>query len=265
MSWISKPNQGSWIRIALMLGITITLYSLVKSETLTVPNTIRKLVDKDYADGIKRAAAAAKRVTPSLTKSLKEKNLTLGSPVFIRIFKESDEFEVWIESTNTEKFVHFRTYTIAGMSGNLGPKLAEGDLQAPEGFYAVGKHLMNPQSRYHLAFNIGYPNKYDLAHQRTGSAIMVHGSTASIGCFAMTNEKIEEIYTLCDAALNNGQPFFRVHSFPFRLTDKKLAAVSNHKWHGFWKELQTGYFHFEQHHRPPNVTTRNGHYGFQKE
>jgi murein L,D-transpeptidase YafK len=265
MSWIRKPNQATWIRISLMLGVTITLYSLVKSETLTVPNSIRKLVDKDYANGTKRAAAAAKRVTPSLTKSLKEKNLTLGSSVFIRIFKESDEFELWIESATTQKFALFRTYTIAGMSGNLGPKMAEGDLQAPEGFYAVGKRLMNPQSSYHLAFNIGYPNKYDRSHQRTGSAIMVHGSTASIGCFAMTNEKIEEIYTLCDAALNNGQSFFRVHSFPFRLTDQKLAAVSNHKWHGFWKELQAGYLHFEQHHRPPNVTMDSGYYGFQKQ
>ena len=248
-----------------MLGIAITLYSLVKSETLSIPTTISRLIDKNYADGAKRAAAAAERVTPELTKSLQHKDLKLGSAIFIRIFKESSELELWIESSSSKRFKLFRTYTIAGMSGELGPKLAEGDLQAPEGFYAVSKRWMNPQSSYHLAFNIGYPNAYDRAHQYTGSAIMVHGSTVSIGCFAMTNEKIEEIYTLCDAALNNGQPFFRVHSFPFRLTNEKLATVSNHKWHGFWKELQAGYLHFEEHHRPPNVTMDGGRYGFAKE
>ena len=248
-----------------MLGIAITFYSLVKSETLSVPTTVRKLIDKNYADGTKRAAAAARRVTPELTKSLKEKDLKLGSPIFIRIFKENRELELWIESPDSKKFKLFRTYTIAGMSGNLGPKLAEGDLQAPEGFYAVSKSRMNPQSRYHLAFNIGYPNAYDRAHQYTGSAIMVHGSNVSIGCFAMTNEKIEEIYTLCDAALSNGQPFFRVHSFPFRLAEEKLATVGEHKWHAFWTELQTGFAHFEKHHRPPNVMMDAGRYTFTKE
>ncbi|MEO1855799.1 MAG: murein L,D-transpeptidase family protein [Rubritalea sp.] len=248
-----------------MLGIVCTLYSRVKSETLSIPTTIRKLIDKNYSDGHKRAAAAAERVTPALVLALHEKKLSIGSPVFIRIFKETNELELWVESTDSKKFKLFRSYTIAGMSGHLGPKLAEGDLQAPEGFYAVSRRLMNPQSRYHLAFNIGYPNTYDRAHNYTGSAIMVHGSTCSIGCFAMTNEKIEEIYTLCDAALNNGQAFFRVHSFPFRLTDEKLATVNQQKWHAFWKELQPGYLHFENHQRPPNVTVNADRYVFENE
>ena len=104
-----------------MLGIPITLYSLVKSETLSIPTTARRLIDKNYADGAKRAAAAADRVTPELTNSLREKDLKIGSPIFIRIFKESRELELWIESSSTKRFKFFRTYTIAGMSGNLGP------------------------------------------------------------------------------------------------------------------------------------------------
>ena len=259
---MSKTKQGFCLRFSLMIGISITLYSLVKSEALTVPSTIRSLIDEDYADGSKRAAAAAEKVTPALTKALQDKDLKLGSPVFIRIFKENRELELWVESINSKQFKLFRTYKIAGMSGELGPKLAEGDRQAPEGFYAVSKRLMNPQSLYHLAFNIAYPNAYDLAQQYTGSAIMVHGNTVSVGCFAMTNEKIEEIYTLCDAALTNGQGFFRVHSFPFRLTDKKLASLSQHKWHDFWKKLQPGFLHFEESHRPPNVTVEAGQYAF---
>ena len=227
-----------------------------------VPAIKPNLSKSDYADGKKRAAEAAIRIRPRLTTELTEKNLTLGAPVFIRIFKESRELELWIESAPSSEFQLFKTYNIAAMSGHLGPKLAEGDSQAPEGFYSVGKSRMNPQSRFHLAFNIGYPNTYDRAHNRTGSAIMVHGNQVSIGCYAMTDYFIEEIYTLCDAALNNGQPYFRVHSFPFRLNEQNLAAKNEHKWHSFWKTLKPGYDHFEQSQRPPNVEVVDKHYYF---
>ncbi len=149
------------------------------------------------------------------------------------------------------------------MSGQLGPKLAEGDRQAPEGFYFVTRSMMHPTSRYHLAFNIGYPNRYDTAHARTGSFIMVHGNTQSIGCFAMTDEKIEEIYTLCDAALRNGQNYFRVHVFPFRMTDARMKAENGHRWISFWRNLQEGYLWFEEKARPPNVEVAQKKYIFE--
>lgn len=232
----------------------------------SAPSVETTLSKADYANGPKRAAEAASRIQARLAAQLAEKNLTLGAPVFIRIFKQSRELELWIESSPAGKFQLFKTYQIAAMSGDLGPKLAEGDRQAPEGFYSVGKSRMNPQSRFHLAFNIGYPNSYDRAHSRTGSAIMVHGNKVSVGCYAMTDYFIEEIYTLCDAALDQGQPYLRVHSFPFHLTDENLAAEKDHKWHSFWKnELKAGYHHFEQNHRPPNVQVTNKHYSFNQE
>lgn len=232
----------------------------------SVPSVETTLSKADYANGTKRAAEAASRIHTRLSAQLAEKNLALGAPVFLRIFKQSRELELWIESAPAGKFQLFKTYKIAAMSGELGPKLAEGDKQAPEGFYSVGKSRMNPQSRFHLAFNIGYPNSYDRAHSRTGSAIMVHGNQVSIGCYAMTDYFIEEIYTLCDAALDNGQAYFRVHSFPFRLTEENLAAHKDHQWHSFWKnQLKAGYDHFEQNHRPPNVEVVNKRYTFHQE
>ena len=208
----------------------------------------------------KRAKAVAKRVTPTLEKELAEVDLEMGSPVFIRVFKEERELELWVK--NEELFQLFRTYPIAAMSGNLGPKLAEGDRQAPEGFYYVPPRMMKPDSDYHLAFNIGFPNKYDLEHDRTGSFIMVHGDKQSIGCFAMTDEKIEEIYTLCDAALNNGQRFFRVHCFPFRMSDERLEEEVDSEWASFWRELKPGYDWFEEKKTPPNVEVEEGVYRF---
>jgi murein L,D-transpeptidase YafK len=215
------------------------------------------------APGEPRAAAAAARVRPELDKALAARKLVFGDPVFIRAFKKELELEVFVRDRASGKFVHFRTYRIARASGELGPKLREGDRQVPEGFYATGRRGMKPDSTYHLAFNIGYPNAYDRHHGRTGSLIMVHGNRISIGCLAMTDAKIEEIYTLCDAALRNGQPFFRTHIFPFRMTAANLEARKDSPWADFWRNLKEGYDFFETHHIPPDATLSGGRYVFQ--
>lgn len=223
---------------------------------------ISTLSEEEYRRGDLRAKDAITRRSPRLSKALAERDLKLGGPVFIRIFKESRELEIWVRHSASGRYRHFRTWTIAAMSGKLGPKLAEGDQQAPEGFYAVGPSQMKPDSTFHLAFNIGYPNAYDRAHSRTGSFIMVHGNRVSIGCFAMTDLMIEEIYTLCALALENGQAFFRVHSFPFRMSDARLAEATNSSWHPFWLNLKDGYDWFETHKTPPNVEVRDQRYLF---
>jgi len=210
----------------------------------------------------KRDEAAAARVLPELKKALEAKGLRVGAAVFIRIFKEEKQLELWVRKDDGT-YALFRTYPVAAMSGELGPKVAEGDNQAPEGFYHVPPAAMKPDSTFHLAFNLGYPNAYDRAHGRTGSFLMVHGNEVSIGCFAMTDAKIEEIYTLCDLALKNGQPFFRVHAFPFRMTDKRMADARGNKWEDFWKNLKEGYDFFERAKTPPEVTVFEGRYVFQ--
>jgi murein L,D-transpeptidase YafK len=209
-----------------------------------------------------RAAKAAERVRPALEKDLAAKGLHFGDPVFIRIFKDERELELWVRDRDGGRFKHFRTWPVVAMSGELGPKLAEGDRQAPEGFYFVTPGRMNPKSRFHLSFNIGYPNAYDRAHGRTGSAIMVHGNRVSIGCFAMTDAKIEEIYTLCDAALKGGQPYFRVHVFPFRMTVERMARTPGEKWREFWLNLKEGYDWFEKKRTPPDVSVEKLRYTF---
>jgi len=196
------------------------------------------------------------RTTPKLTAQLAGKNLELGDPVFVRIFKEERQLEIWMRPDGRGRFVLFKTYPVANWGGGtLGPKLAEGDGQAPEGFYYVPPSRMKPDSRFHLAFNLGYPNSYDKAHGRTGSFLMVHGDNVSIGCYAMTDQKIEEIYLLAEAALAGGQPFFRVHCFPFRMTRERLAraTASGKPWIGFWQNLETGYRFFESSRVPPDV------------
>ncbi|MGQ4807674.1 hypothetical protein NKDENANG_01029 [Candidatus Entotheonellaceae bacterium PAL068K] len=209
-----------------------------------------------------RSRKAITRVRPLLNVALQAKGLQYGSPIYIRIFKESSELEVWMRKD--KQFRLFKTYAICTFSGELGPKLRKGDLQSPEGFYFVSPRRMNPYSRFHLSFNLGYPNAYDDWHQRTGSALMVHGSCVSIGCYAMTDAGIEEIFALAEAALRTGQPFFRVHVFPFRMTADNLRRHANSKWKAFWDNLKEGYDFFERDKRPPNVKVKAGRYIFEK-
>ncbi len=214
-------------------------------------------------------ASIAKSVNPSrvwlpegpLQDRLTDQGFELGNPIFIRILKQSRELEVWIERENGE-FELFQTYRICAHSGDLGPKLQEGDGQAPEGFYHVSKGALLPTSRYHRAFNLGFPNQYDRALGRTGSYLMVHGSCVSIGCYAMTDVGISEIYQMAESALQSGQPFFRVHIFPFRMTEDTLASTTDSPWFAFWGNLKEGYDYFEVHKRPPNATVTDKKYVF---
>lgn len=212
--------------------------------------------------GNARTAKAAANVRPALERDLNAAGLKFGDPVFIRAFKRERQLELFVLNRKTGKYNLFRTYKIAGMSGNLGPKTAEGDGQVPEGFYFVPPKAMNPNSSYHLSFNIGYPNAFDRAHNRTGSLIMIHGNRVSIGCLAMTDEKIEEIYTLCDAALHGGQEFFRVHIFPARMTDEWMAKFAGDPNKDFWKNLKQGHDLFDKSHVPPDVSVADGLYQF---
>lgn len=190
------------------------------------------------------------RLLPKLHDELAARQCKLGQAAFIRIFKESRELELWLKA-EPGPWNLFRTYPIACFSGELGPKTKEGDMQAPEGFYGITPKLVNPASKYHLAFNIGYPNEYDVAHKRTGSLIMIHGDMCSIGCFAMTDAVIEEIYLVVEAALKSGGSV-PVHSFPFRMTAGRMKkAEATHR--EFWQELVAGYEVFEKEKRVPGI------------
>ncbi|WP_245590165.1 L,D-transpeptidase family protein [Desulfobulbus elongatus] len=195
---------------------------------------------------------------PKLQQELRDKGFTLGQPIFVRIFKIPGMLEVWMDKGRG--FELFKTYRVCNYSGFPGPKVNEGDWQAPEGFYSVTAEQMNPKSAYHLAFDVGYPNEFDQAKNRTGSLIMVHGDCQSVGCFAMTNGRIEEIYVLAHDALRQGQERFAVHIFPFVMTPLNLKKFATSPWIKFWQTLEPGYTAFEQSRQVPEISVRNGEY-----
>ncbi len=184
-----------------------------------------------------------------------------ADPMMIRIFKESSELEVW-KRTKTGAYKLFQTYEICTWSGGLGPKVKEGDRQAPEGFYTITPGLLNPNSNYYLAFNTGFPNKFDRAWGRTGSNLMVHGDCSSSGCYAMTNDQIKEIYALARETFKGGNASFHVEIYPFRMTPKNLARHASSGHMPFWKNLKDGYDRFELTKRPSNWDVCNKEYVF---
>lgn len=94
---------------------------------------------------------------------------------------------------------------------------------------------MNPWRRFHLSFTLGYSSAYERAKGYTGSALIIHGNCVSVGCYTMTDPRIEQIYTLAAAALKAGQPGYRVHAVPFRMTEEKMEKHSDSRWRDFWK------------------------------
>ena len=206
-------------------------------------------------------AKATKELPPELLSLLRQKKMPKHSPILVRLFKEEAELEVWKQDT-TGRFQILKTYPICRWSGDLGPKLQEGDGQAPEGFYAVTPKLMHPNSNYYLAINMGYPNSFDKANNRNGSFLMIHGDCWSVGCYAMTDEQISEIYSLARDSFLGGQPSFQVQAYPFRLTPANLARHRDNPNLAFWKMLKIGNDHFETTHLEPKADVCNRRYVF---
>lgn len=200
-----------------------------------------------------RAGEAAAKPLPSETLTfLQQKKIGEASPVYIRIFKEESELEVWKERPGG-RFILIKTYPICNWSGALGPKRAIGDLMAPEGFYGLGSNSLNPDSKFHLALNVGYPNALDKALGRTGDFIMVHGDCKSVGCFAMTDGLIEEIYAFVREAMANGQERVPVHIYPFRMSDSAMQRHASDAAYATWKPLKEAYDDFTKSRLVPRV------------
>jgi murein L,D-transpeptidase YafK len=200
-------------------------------------------------------------LTEAVVQQLASIGSSPGEGMVIRIFKESSELEVW-KRTASGDYKFFKTYEICAWSGDLGPKFQEGDRQAPEGFYAITPGLLNPNSNFYLAFNTGFPNKYDQAHGRTGSHLMVHGDCSSRGCYSMTDESIAEIYALVRESFAGGNPSVQLQLFPFRMSPQNLARHASSPHLAFWKDIKEGYDRFELTKRPPNWDVCNGEYVF---
>lgn len=211
--------------------------------------------------GIDRDDRGSQPIPAKLVSEMSEKGMTPADPIMVRIYKQESELELW-KRDRTGRYALLKTYPMCRWSGKLGPKMREGDRQAPEGFYTVTPGLMNPRSQYYLAFNLGYPNQLETALGYTGSALMVHGACTSAGCYAMTDDGIAEIYAVAREAMAGGQPGFQVQALPFRMTPRNFARNRNDPNIAYWRNLKEGTDLFDVTRQPPQVSACAGRYRF---
>ena len=181
-----------------------------------------------------------------------------NDPALIRIIKETHELELWRKGSSG--WTRVKTYPICKFSGELGPKRKHGDRQAPEGFYTITQSSLNPFSKEYLSINTGFPNSRDRFHRYTGDSLMIHGACSSIGCYAITDQHMEEVYAAVRDALQGGQREVQLQIYPFRMNSWNMMGRSDHKDYLFWKELKQGWDWFETHQQPIPVTVVNGVY-----
>jgi len=209
-------------------------------------------------------AKSMKPLSAEMAALIEQKHMDKGSPIVVRVFKEEAELELWKQDQGG-RFQLLKTYPICRWSGELGPKVKEGDRQAPEGFYTITQANLNPNSAYYLSINIGYPNEFDRAWNRSGSALMIHGDCSSRGCYAMTNDQIGEIYGLARESFLGGQRAFQIQAYPFRMTALNMAKHRNNPNMSFWRNLKQGNDHFEVSGVQPTVNVCDKRYVFNAE
>ncbi len=248
------------LALLLVIGLVALAYVMIwmppnNPDALAL---VREREARHQAYRLGKPLPGAEVVAETLDVRLARMGFKVGQPIFVRIYKLSFELEVWLK--RGDSFALFATYPICTFSGQLGPKLRSLDRQSPEGIYQITARQLNPASRWHRAFNLGFPNAFDKAKGRTGSYLMVHGGCSSIGCYAMTNPAIDDLFTLAKAALAAGQPSFQVQALPFRFTDDAITSRSSNANAEFWAELKPISKAFDATRMPPDVAVCNGHY-----
>ena len=227
------------------------LFGTAQAVTIELKDVASDRVERQRAFSVGALPLPGTPDLSSFDQRLASKGLKAGDAVFIRIFKAESELEIWMRSGS--RYVLFDKYPVCHWSGTIGPKIHEGDKQTPEGFYEVTRRQLHLIGRHPRSLNLGFPNAFDKVNQRTGSYILVHGGCSSVGCFAMTNSVVAEIYDLAERALKSGQDRVNVHVFPFRMTDENMAKYAKTEFMPFWQNLKQGYDAFEQTQVPPQI------------
>lgn len=202
--------------------------------------------------------ASAETNNPSFLLNMKTIN-SPSSAIYIQIFKQEGILELY-QKTPNGKFNLSKTYPICKFSGGLGPKKVEGDLKSPEGFYQITASQLNPNSRYYRSINLGFPNEYDRAQGYQGNYLMIHGDCVSVGCYAMTDKYMSEIYQAVEVAFRNGQSTIDVSIYPFRMTKENMLLHRNSSHYAFWQQLKPAYDYFQDAGKPAQISVTSGKY-----
>lgn len=223
----------------------------------------------NYTKSVGKSRDINNKVEDSLRKQFEDKKLQYPpQQIYVRSFKYDRQLEVWVKEEADSIFKLFKTYKVCMQSGTMGPKRMEGDYQVPEGFYYINE--FNPNSNYHLALGLNYPNASDKVlsdYSRPGNSIYIHGSCVSTGCIAISDFPIEELYVLATEVKEQGQDFIPVHVFPVKYNVKKsleylaITTKDNQPLQSFSISLKNAFDYFEAKKQlPVFLVNRKGQY-----
>ncbi len=236
--------------------------ALCLATALILPMALAGCNDEGVGGLMAQGPKETRPIPAETLKLMDEKGMRKEDPILIRAFKEDNTLEIW-KRDKTNKYALLKSYTLCAWGGTIGPKIVEGDKMSPEGFYQITPGRMNPHSNFFLSMDLGYPNAFDRAHNRTGSYVMIHGNcTASAGCFVMTDSQVQEVYAIAREALAGGQSSIQVQAYPFRMTAANLAKHRRNPNMAFWRMIKQGYDHFEVTHLEPKVDVCDKKYVF---
>ena len=234
-------TSGTDVAFGWMMAIKTFLRPLMAASVGLLAASCQDDMQSGFGGGTKHL----KPLKPEVISLMQSKGMSKEDPILVRVFKQESTLEVW-KRDQSGRFAMLKSYPLCTWGGTLGPKIREGDKQSPEGFYTITPGRMNPNSQFHLAYDVGYPNAFDRAWGRTGAAIMVHGNCVnSAGCFIVTDEQVEELYALAREAFNGGQKSFQLQAYPFRMTGENLAKHRKNGNMAFWRNIKEGYDQFE--------------------
>lgn len=241
-----------------------TYFKLILLLSITSP-TFAQSGFKTQQLSFERVKTAYSEKWNNLQKDLTQAGIKGAFKLYLAAYKSEGKLELWLQSGKEKTYKLFKTYNFCAHSGILGPKVKEGDLQTPEGFYNI--NVFNPESKFHLSLGVNYPNEIDTqrsGQEKPGGDIYIHGNCVTVGCIPLSDEKIKEVYVLAVEAKNAGQSEIPVHFFPFKMTHKNLNKylMQFPAQKDFWKNLQSGYAYFERHNVPPNVVLQKDKYLF---
>jgi murein L,D-transpeptidase YafK len=253
-----------------MRSVIVVFYFLfinfiVKAQPLEIQNPNTDVSFLVTQKNFPRVNLAYTNKLDTIIKQFAAKNIKWPiQQIYIRSFKVDNLIEIWVKDSVNTAFKFYKQMKVCASAGKLGPKRKEGDKQVPEGFYLIER--FNPNSNYHLSLGVSYPNVSDkiLADSvRPGGDIYVHGDCVSVGCLAINNDQIEELYVLAVEARNQGQEFQPIHIFPGKFGANKARdsiaklANDNPNYTGFLAAMRKVYYYFEKEREIPAILVNN--------
>ena len=218
------------------LGLFILVF-LQYGRNSYVP-MVKKIVSNETIASIKKKIETGVLERLSSVMDVQERS-QLPKTLALVGLKEEQVLEVYALEGESTRLL--RSYPFTGFSGELGPKLEQGDLQIPEGIYKV--EYLNPNSAYYLSMKINYPNEFDIKKskfselKRMGDNIFIHGKSTTVGCIPIGDEAIEELFLLVEHALENEVKVI-ISPRDFRL-GKVYPSIENIEWEEeLYKEIE---------------------------